>query len=360
MANNNGNIIGAAHSAHSGVWDSQDQYQQALAGNWPVAVVDYWEPDNAATAPVGWWKAESHGSNVELWTSDLSSTQEEWTDSAASKPLRGAAIASNSGFNPVWNTSNDITVTSTEYGSTDYTPLKFSGGSGGASVLQKANTTNLAQDSSHVTVAMVVQKTTLPASTDVPVFLVGGQKNSSKTNDSSGDATMIACYINGSTDSIYFNDNSNSNVTNQVLSVNSNWTSNSTYQILIVRAQLSSGSSSLEVFSGGKNSSGTLQGLTVGGTTGSGSGSHVQLSATDDSHGFTLGRCKDIGGGTSTNIQMDGNSDVRFLESVVYSHQVTDADIQNLEGYFYHKFKGDTESPSLEANHPYLTSAPSV
>lgn len=360
MANNNGNIIGAAHSAHSGVWDSQDQYQQALAGNWPVAVVDYWEPDNAATAPVGWWKAESHGSNVELWDSDQSATQEEWTDSAASKPLRGVNFSANSDFNPVWNTSNDITVTSTEYGSTDYTPLKFSGGSGGASVLQKANVTNLAPDSSHVTVAMVVQKTTV-ASADVPVFLVGGQKNSSKTNDSSGDATMIACYINGGTDSIYFNDNSSSSVTNQVLSANSNWTSNSTYQILIVRAQLSSGSSSLEVFSGGKNSSGTLLGLTVGGSgPATGSGSHVQLSATDDSHGFTLGRCFNINGTTGSNIQMDGNSDVRFLEAVAYSHQVTDADIQNLEGYFYHKFKGDTESPSLEANHPYLTSAPSV
>ena len=254
MANNNGNIIGAAHSAHSGVWDSQDQYQRALAGNWPVAVVDYWEPDNAATAPVGWWKAESHGSNIELWTSDFSATQEEWTDSSASKPLRGSGIAASSGFNPVWNTSNDITVTSTEYGSTDYTPLKFSGGSGGAASLQKANTTNLVADSDYVTIAMVVQKTTV-ASVDVPIFLAGGDKNVSKTDDNSGDATMVACYINGNNDAIYFNDNSATGITNSVLTVNSNWTSNSTYQILIVRAQLSSGSSSIEVFSGGKNSS---------------------------------------------------------------------------------------------------------
>ena len=84
MANNNGNIIGAAHSSYSGVWDTQDQYQQALAGNWPAAVVTYWEPDNAATAPVAWWKAkENLTSNIEMW----STGSDVWTDEISSKTL---------------------------------------------------------------------------------------------------------------------------------------------------------------------------------------------------------------------------------------------------------------------------------
>ena len=53
MANNNGNIIGAAHSAYSGVWDTQDQYQQALAGNWPAPA--YWVPTSSSDC-IKWHK----------------------------------------------------------------------------------------------------------------------------------------------------------------------------------------------------------------------------------------------------------------------------------------------------------------
>lgn len=358
MANNNGNIIGAAHSAYSGVWDTQDQYQQALAGNWPAAVVTYWEPDNAATAPIGWWKAKTGlSANLELTLSV------NWNDdSGNNKHLNSGTPVTNADLNPMFVYANRITTVSSEYGSQDYTPLCFGNNVAGQNneANQVAKVSNLASDSNHATVAMVVRKNVV-ASTDVPLFLIGGDQSASKATDASGVGTMMACYINGQTDAIYFNDNGNTTgLTASAGSSNANWTSNATYAIIIVRAKLSSGDSSINVYDSGDNSSGTLVSRSMTDNSNDGSGSHFELSSSDTNQGFALGNLTDIRGTSSDDIQMSSSSNISILETVVYSHEVSDADIQKLEGYFYHKFKGDTESPDLQSGHPYLTSAPTV
>lgn len=357
MANNNGNIIGAAHSAYSGVWDTQDQYQQALAGNWPEAVVTYWEPSDAATAPVGWWKGKTGlSANLEL------SSSVNWNDdSGNSKHLTGGSSFTNSDLNPMFVYANRITTVSSEYGSQDYTPLCFGDNvSGSGEAGQIARVGNLAADSNHATVAMVVRKNVV-ASADVPLFLIGGDQSSSRATDASGVGTMAACYINGLTEVIYFNDNGNTTGhTASAGSSNANWTSNSTYAIIIVRAKLSSGDSSINVYDSGDNSSGTLVGRSMTDNSNDGSGSHFELSSSDFNQGFALGNLTDIRGTSGDTIAMSSSSNISILETVAYSHEVSDADIQKLEGYFYHKFKGDTESPALQSGHPYLTSAPTV
>lgn len=333
MANNNGNIIGAAHSSYSGVWDTQDQYQQALAGNWPTPA--YWVPTSSSDC-IKWHKTR------EDLTSDVTleggtGTADKWADESTENKL----LKSKANFSEAskWQAtvfesassvySNNVSV--------DYHPLVVGTNSNGFFNTVNPDT-NISSTPSAVTIAVLFRISGSLATTNAPIFTVG--RASSENAAQSRNSLEVFDFVTDGSNNFMIIDGTGSSD----IDTNANASSNGVYSV-IIRADSANEQFEWNILSSA--SSTETNNTAASGTKSAGT---ISLST------GTLLLGEGYLSNSDTTFSDLSNEPVHYYDVAMWDVLLTDSEVEKVQGYHYHKY----DLTNIPSGHTYASSAPTA
>lgn len=333
MANNNGNIIGAAHSAYSGVWDSQDQYQQALAGNWPTPV--YWAPTTSSDC-IKWHKTREDLS-ADVTLDGGTTTADKWADeSTENKLLKSKASTAEASE---WASTTFETASSVYSNnvSVDYHPLVV-----GTATTGFFNTamhdTNISSTPSAVTIAVLFRISGSSATTNAPIFTVG-RAISENATQSRNNLEVFDFVTDGSNNFKIIDGTGGSDI-----DTSANASSNGVYSV-VIRADSANEQFEWNILSSASSTE-------TNNTAASGTKSVGTISLSTG----TLLLGEGYLSNSDTTFSDLSNEPVHYYDIAMWDTVLTDSEVEKVQGYHYHKY----DLTNIPSGHTYASSAPTV
>lgn len=330
MANNNGNIIGAAHSSYSGVWDTQDQYQQALANNWPVAAVSYWEPTSNSTCIKHNEAQEDITSNYVVNTSG-----QPWVDQST-EGIDTIAVNTGGSNLPAFLTTISNSATSV-YGSNvavDYHPLRT--GVASNQFFNHLKSAPLSSATSELTAAFLFRIGSSTTQFNAPIISFG--RDELESGAQSRNSFEVLDFVTDGTPNFRIVDGTGGVDISTGASV-----TNGAYYSVVLRADSTNETVEWNILS----SASTTE---TNNSSATGSKSSGSFALNTDS--FLIGSAYMSNSDTAMT-RLDGEQ-IEYYDIAMWDSLLSDSEVEKLQGYHYHKY-GITNIPS---GHPYASSAP--